>query len=247
MTTRMTTRMKTRYPRLHRFLAARLSPGEALGLHLSAGVLLLVVAAWIFGAIAEDVVTHDAFTVFDVRVANWLHAHAHARDGLTRAMLLVSRSHDTIGTLLMTALFALWLLARRARYWLLSLALAVPGGMLLNVLLKYAFQRTRPQFDDPIVALLTYSFPSGHTVAATLFYGVLAAYLCVTLPRWRTRAVVAVAACLMVALVAFSRIYLGAHYVSDVLAAMAEGCAWLAICITASATLRRRRAARTTQ
>jgi membrane-associated phospholipid phosphatase len=51
----------------------------------------------------------------------------------------------------------------------------------------------------------------------------------------------------MVLLVAFSRIYLGAHYLSDVLAAMAEGCAWLAICITASATLRRRRAARNTE
>jgi membrane-associated phospholipid phosphatase len=239
--------MKTNFPRLQRFLAARLSPGEALGLHLTAGVLLLVVAAWIFGAIAEDVVTHDAFTVLDARVANWLHVHAHARDGLTRAMLFVSDANDSVGTLLMTALFAAWLVARRARYWLLSLALAVPGGMLLNVLLKYVFQRTRPQFDDPIVALLTYSFPSGHTVAATLFYGVLAAYLCVVLPRWRSRAVVAVAAVSMVLLVAFSRIYLGAHYLSDVLAAMAEGCAWLAICITASATLRRRRAARNTE
>lgn len=239
--------MKTSFPRLHRFLAARFSPGEELGLHLTAGVALLVLAAWIFGAIAEDVVTHDAITLRDLRLANWLHLHAHARAGLTQAMRLVSDTHDTIGTLLMTALFALWLLARRARYWLLSLALCVPGGMLLNVLLKYVFQRTRPQFDDPLVSLLSYSFPSGHTVAATLFYGVLAAYLCVMLPRWRTRALVAVAACGMVALVAFSRIYLGAHYLSDVLAAVAEGCAWLAICITASATLRRRRAGRTTE
>lgn len=237
--------MKTRFPRLHHFLAARFSPGEELGLHLTAGVLLLVVAAWIFGAIAEDVVHHEAFTVIDVRVANWL--HAHAREGVTRAMLFVSSTHDTIGTLVMAALFALWLIARRARYWLLSLAVCVPGGMLLNVLLKYVFQRTRPHFDDPLVSLLTYSFPSGHTVAATLFYGVLAAYVCTVLPRWRTRALVAVAACLMVALVAFSRIYLGAHYLSDVLAAIAEGCAWLAVGITASATLRRRRAARDTQ
>jgi membrane-associated phospholipid phosphatase len=237
--------MKTHFPRLHRFLAARFSPGEELGLHLTAGVLLLVIAAWIFGAIAEDVVHHEAFTLLDVRVATWLHVHAHAREGLTRAMLFVSSTHDTIGTLVMTALFALWLLARRARYWLLSLAVCVPGGMLLNVLLKYVFQRTRPQFDDPLVSLLTYSFPSGHTVAATLLYGVLAAYLCTVLPRWRTRALVAVAACLMVALVAFSRIYLGAHYLSDVLGAIAEGCAWLAIVITASATWRRRRAGST--
>ena len=237
--------MKTRLPRLHRFLAARFSPAEELGLHLTAGVVLLVIAAWIFGAIAEDVVTHDAITVLDLRVANWF--HAHARPGLTTLMLFITNWHDTIGTLVMTALFGLWLLARRARYWLLSLAVAVPGGMLLNVLLKYSFQRVRPQFDNPFVTLVTYSFPSGHTVAATLFYGLLAAYLCCLPVRWAGRAAIVVAACLMVALVGLSRIYLGAHYLSDVLAAVAEGAAWLAICITASSTLRRRRAARSTE
>ena len=130
--------------------------------------------------------------------------------------------------------------------WLLTLLMAVPGGMLLNVLLKSVFQRARPHFDDPLLILDSYSFPSGHTVAATLFYGVLAAYL-ISLPgmRWGRRLAAALSAVLMVALVALSRVYLGVHYLSDVLAGAAEGCAWLTVCVTASASLRRHRAAHT--
>ncbi len=64
------------------------------------------------------------------------------------------------------------LLYRRSQYeWLRLLISSVPGGMLLNVALKQVFHRARPQFDDPLVTLGSYSFPSGHTTAATLLYG----------------------------------------------------------------------------
>jgi membrane-associated phospholipid phosphatase len=98
-------------------------------------------------------------------------------------MLFVTHWHQQAGILLMTLLLALHLRARRASYWLLALMLAVPGGMLLNVLLKYTFQRARPRFDEPLLTLASYSFPSGHTSGAMLFYGLLAAYLVCTLPR----------------------------------------------------------------
>ena len=84
-------------------------------------------------------------------------------------------------------------------------------------------------------------------MGATMLYGVLGAYLAWNVGwhgrRWKLGAAVVAAAATMIVLVALSRVYLGAHYLSDVLAAMVEGCGWLAICITASATLRRRRAA----
>ncbi|WP_395406963.1 phosphatase PAP2 family protein [Pseudoduganella sp. UC29_106] len=94
-------------------------------------------------------------------------------------------------------------------------------------------------FDEPLLTLATYSFPSGHTVAATLFYGLLACYLVMRGRRWLPVA----GATLMVLLVACSRMYLGVHYLSDVLAAVAEGVAWLAICVTGMSTWRRRREA----
>jgi membrane-associated phospholipid phosphatase len=236
--------LKNTLPRLQRFAAARLSPEGEFGLHVTIGVVLLVLAAWAFGAVADEVVEGAAITVFDVEVANWLHAHARNGNGLTRFMLLITTWHNTAGVLVMVALLAYWLYRRGDHYWLLALAYTVPGGMLLNVLLKYTFRRPRPQFDSPLVTLSTYSFPSGHTVAATLLYGFLAVYLTRHARSWRQRAVAALLACVMVALVGASRMYLGAHYLTDIMAAVAEGCAWLAICITAVSTLRRRREAR---
>jgi membrane-associated phospholipid phosphatase len=236
--------LKNSLPRLQRFAAARLSPEGEFGLHLTVGVVLLVLAAWAFGNVAEEVVEGDAITLFDVKLANWLHAHARTGGALTSAMLFVTHWHSVVGMLAMVALLGYWLYRRKAYYWLLALVFTVPGGMLLNVLLKITFQRARPRFDEPLLTLSTYSFPSGHTVAATLFYGLLAAYLTRYCHKWSERIVVALLACLMVALVGASRMYLGAHYLTDILAAVAEGCAWLAVCITAVSTLRRRREAR---
>jgi membrane-associated phospholipid phosphatase len=235
--------LKNTLPRLQRFALARLSPEGEFGLHLTVGVVLLVLAAWAFSVVAEEVVEGAAITLLDVELANWLHAHASNGSGLTRLMLVVTHWHSVGGVLAMMALLGWWLYARRAWYWLLALVATVPGGMLLNVLMKTTFQRARPSFDAPLVTLSTYSFPSGHTVAATLLYGFLAAYLTRHAPL-RQRALAALLACLMVALVAASRMYLGAHYLTDIMAAVAEGCAWLAVCITAVSTLRRRREAR---
>lgn len=232
--------MSNIHPRVRDFALARLSPEGAFGLHLTIGVALLMAAAYVFGGIAEEVVTHDDITGLDVVLSNWFHAHKHGP--FTPFMLFITHMHNTIGMLVMSLLAAAYLRWKRDHYWLLTLILSVPGGMLLNVLLKYLFQRARPTFENPLLTLATYSFPSGHTMAATVFYGVVAAYIVWTVRRWKAGVAAVAMACAMVALVALSRVYLGAHYLSDVLAAMVEGCGWLAICITASATLRRRRA-----
>jgi undecaprenyl-diphosphatase len=235
--------LKTTLPRLQRFAAARFSPEGEFGLYLTIGVGLILLAALAFAHIAEDVVTGDRITVLDATLAHWL--HARATPGLTRLMIVVAYWHSVVGTLVMTVLFGWWLQRRGARDWVLALAATVVGGLLLNVVLKVLFHRARPHFDDPLLTLSTYSFPSGHAVAATLVYGFVACYLVRHLHGWFARAGVILAASLLVALVAVSRMYLGVHYLSDVLAAVAEGCAWLAVCITAVSALRRRHKART--
>ncbi len=228
--------------RLHRFVAARLSPEGETGLHLTVGVALIVAAAWLFGGIAEDVVNNEAITLLDVRLAHWLHAHASA--SMTQVMLLISHLHGMIAAAIMTAALAAWFYTTRQRYWLYTTLAVLPGGMLLNVLLKFVFHRARPSFDDPLLTLQTYSFPSGHTVNAALLYGLLACWLWLHRRSLGARAAAVTGACLMVALVGISRMYLGVHYLSDVLAASAESCAWLAVCVTAISTLRRRREGR---
>ena len=228
-----------RFASLSAFLRARLSPQGYLGLHLTVGALVLMLSALFFGLIAEDVATADRITLLDVQVSQWFHARATPL--LTKSMLFFTHLHSTLGIIALSLLLALYWMRIRAWDWLLTLVLTVPVGMLLNVLLKNIFQRVRPVFDVPLLSLNTYSFPSGHAAAATLFYGVLAAWLISRTTSWRWRVFIALTAALLVILVGLSRIYLGVHYLSDVLAAMAASSCWLAFSLTAFETSRRRR------
>ena len=224
------------------FLLDRLSPRGYLGLHLSIGVLLLIGASWLFGDIAQDVVAGDPLTVIDKNVAEWF--HERRTPGLTMTMQLVTSLASptwVMGVGMVTALVLCW---KRCWLRLLALVLVLPGGTVLNVLLKIAFHRQRPSFTDSFLIFHGYSFPSGHTMSATLLYGVLAAFAVIALEAWRWQVGAVLGAFVMVLLVGFSRVYLGAHYLSDVLGAAAAGSAWLAFSLTAVDTLRRSRARR---
>ena len=198
----------------------------------------LIAASCLFALIAGNIATGDPLALLDARIANWL--HTHRVPALTLLMLAVTHAHGTLPLCVYALVTAVVPLRRREWRWLLTLGLAVPVGLVINVLLKHLFQRARPVFDEPLIALTTYSFPSGHAAGATLFYGVIAAYI---VSRTRSTAVrLAAVACwvFMASLVGFSRIYLGVHYFSDVLAALAWSLAWLALCLAAAHTLQRR-------
>jgi undecaprenyl-diphosphatase len=227
------------------FLLDRLSPRGYLGLHLTIGVLLVIGASWLFGAIAEDVMTGDPLTVIDKSVAEWL--HARQTPGLTAAMQLVSGLASPIWVTGVAAVVALVLWWKRCWFRLLALLLVVPGGAVLDFLLKLAFHRHRPSLLGSLRIFQGYSFPSGHTMAATLLYGVLATFAIIALDAWRWRVGAVLGAFVIVLLVGFSRMDLGAHYLGDVLRAAAAGLAWLALCLTAVDTLHRRRGGRETR
>jgi undecaprenyl-diphosphatase len=210
-----------------------LSPPARLGTQLAVGALLLILAAWLFGAIAEDVVTGDRLTLVDAAIAQWLHRHATAP--LTNAMLAVTRLHSTVAVAAYATLAGLWLWRRRDWRGLATIFVCVAGGLALNVLVKLAFHRARPVFDEPLLTLSSYSFPSGHVAGSTILYGLGVAWVFRRTRRALWRALAVVGALAMIVLVAFSRMYLGVHYLSDVAAAFAEGVAWLAICLSALA------------
>jgi undecaprenyl-diphosphatase len=179
-----------------------------------------VAAAVLFALLAWQVLLQGPLLQWDEQLSSWL--AAHRQPALTRAMLLVSDMNETWKLLGVAALLAAWRWARRDRPGAMLLAV-VPAGELLNLLLKQLFQRVRPLAVDPMAHLGTFSFPSGHAVAATVFYGA-ACMLVVQRARSRAlRVLAAVTAVCMVALVGFSRVYLGAHYLSDVLAGACVG------------------------
>ena len=203
-------------------------PGSRRNVARFLAVLLFVGAIWLFAGVAEDVVSGDPLVDVDHAITRWLHEHAAA--GVTRWMLALSEAHGAVPISALGLAFALYLVWRRKRRWLFTLALVLPGGMLMNLLLKQIFRRERPRFDEPALALSSYGFPSGHVTGATLLYGLLAAFLAAQTSRPSTRLAVFAGAFFMVALVGTSRVYLGAHYFSDVVAAAAWGTAWIVLC-----------------
>ena len=214
------------------------SPAARLGLRLGLGAAILVASAWLFGAIAEDVVSGDRITLVDLALAEWL--HRHATPAVTRWMLVATHLHSTLAVACYAAGAVVWLAHRRRWRWLATVAICIGGGLALNVAMKLAFQRARPTFDEPLLTLSTYSFPSGHVLASTLLYGLCVAWVFVRTPRigWRMLAVAGALAA--IAGVAFTRMYLGVHYLTDVGAAFLEGIAWLALCLIAMTNFRPR-------
>ena len=231
--------LRRRFSHQLEFLVDRLSPNRYMGLHLTIGVLLIIGTSWLFGGIAEDVVAGDPLTILDKNIAEWF--HEHRTPGLMATMQFMTELASSTWVTSVAILTALVLWWKRCWYRLLAMGLVMSGGMILSFLLKIAFHRHRPIFDDSLLIFSGYSFPSGHTMAATLLYGLLAVFTVITLENWRWRVGAVLGAIVMILLVGFSRMYLGAHYLSDVLGAATAGLAWLALSLTAVDILRRNR------
>jgi undecaprenyl-diphosphatase len=226
-----------RFAHWKRFLQARLSPEGYLGLHLTVGLLVILAAGWWFADIAEDMSRNAATRLLDERVASWF--HEHATPALTQVMRVLTFFGSVGFVAAASSGVAIFLIVRKRWYQVLMLALAVGGGSLLNILLKHFFHRQRPVLENPLLTLASYGFPSGHTMGSTLFYGTLALFVAQAVRTWRWRVVAFWIAALAVALIGLSRIYLGAHYLTDVVGAIAVGLAWLAFCWTGVETWRK--------
>ena len=212
-------------------MPAQRSPAVRLALQRGAGALALIAAAWAFGLIAQQVVNGAPLTRLDAELASWL--HRHAAPPWTTLMLAITHLHSTVAVSCYAAIAAIWL-ARQGRWRaFVTVVVTVAGGLTLNVLVKLAFQRPRPSFENPLLTLNSYSFPSGHVAGSTIFYGLLLAWVCRRTRRPGRRLAALAFAVVALGLVGLSRMVLGVHYLSDVVAAFAEGIAWLALCLTA--------------
>ena len=120
----------------------------------------------------------------------------------------------------------------------MTLIVAVPGGMLLNEWVKVLVHRQRPFVDGPFVDWSGYSFASGHTIGATLLYGQLLLFVLPVLKTRHWRFLSIFSAISLVVLVGFSRVALGAHFLTDVLAAILFGIIWLALCVVLGKPIR---------
>jgi len=180
--------------------------------------LLGIIAAVVFFEIAGDVWLQEGFG-WDAPIM--LAIHSLQTPWLDWFMKMATLT-GSYGAVLVMVMAAFWLGRRRCWAELTALLVSVLGAVTINALLKLLFARPRPAVFPPLIVEHTYSFPSGHTITSVALYGFLAILF------WRNHhRIWAGLSGLMIALVGFSRIYLGVHYPSDVLGAMALGAVWL--------------------
>jgi undecaprenyl-diphosphatase len=162
----------------------------------------------------------------DEDVARSVHSFAVEHSTFTAVMRALSDSGASVVWWVVLGLLVCWLAYRRRVRLAVWVTVTGIGSSLLNLAIKTVVGRTRPVLPDALVHATGKSFPSGHTQAAIVGYGILVLVLLPLAHRWWRGLLVGLAAT-MVLLIGFSRIALGAHYLSDVVGALVIGSAWL--------------------
>jgi undecaprenyl-diphosphatase len=209
-----------------------------LGLHLTVGLTISIAALWLFGVLTEDVLHHTALTRFDVTVLEWFHANS------TQRGIRIFEAISFLGSPLIVSVLAIALAAyfirRHAWIYLASWITALIGAGILDSLLKAVIQRPRPPYAVAILRGHSFSFPSGHALSSLVAYGMTAYFIIVVkLRAGSSRTIAMCLAMILILAIGVSRLYLGVHYFTDVIAGYAAGVVWLSTCITGVAIARR--------
>jgi undecaprenyl-diphosphatase len=211
---------------------------EYLGLSLLLGMVAAIATLIFFGWLTDEVLEGDAKRFDDVTRAA---VHSMASPALTTLAHFLSFIGSafflTIAAAAVIVIFALRRWGREAKLF----ALTMIGASVLNITLKLAFKRARP---EPFFNLLppdSYSFPSGHSLASCCFFAGLAAILSGRVKSRRARTLIWIAASIMFLLIGLSRIYLGVHYPTDVIAGFSAALIWIVVVRFVELQLARRR------
>jgi membrane-associated phospholipid phosphatase len=216
--------LRRRYPGQLRWLAARFRTGAPTGLALTATVLTLAACAWALASLTFSVVHHTGIARDDLRVLAFFVSHRMPwLTGLARTLTWLG-SGFVLWPVVIIAGLGLW---RRRRRWLPAIlpALALAGAAACSLLIKALVGRPRPPTADWLSHVDGWSYPSQHATQALATWGMLA--LMVAAGRaLRTRVLLVTGAALIALLVGLTRLYLAAHWLTDVLGGWALAGVW---------------------
>lgn len=223
-------RIKNRYPRFFRFIKKRLTPNEKYGLHLTIGVLITLFFIYLFFGIVQDYLGQEALIRADLRIINLVSQfrNPNLNQGMLFITYLAKAEIITTGVII----FSIILILLKNWRFLNALIVSVVGGEIFVWFIKNIFERPRPPLINALVNESTYSFPSGHTFVAIALYGLLTYFVLQSEKDKLLKVISFILGIGAIFSVASSRIYLGAHWPSDVLASFVAGSAWLTIIIT---------------
>ncbi|BDI19107.1 phosphatidylglycerophosphatase B [Nostoc cf. commune SO-36] len=205
------------YPRLAPLIAT-------IGIVGLASCLLIL---FCLAQLAEEVLERDAFT-FDTTFLLWLHQFANPN--LDNLMLFITNLGNPNTVIVVAGITLLLLSWRRYREEAKFFVLACLGALILNTGLKLFFYKPRPELWDRLITEKSFSFPSGHALGSMVLYGFIAYELATHYPNF-AKVIYSLAVILIVA-IGISRLYLGVHWPTDIIAGYGVGFLWLMICIT---------------
>ena len=213
-----------------RFVHSRLDAEALTGLALTLALLMLAIAGIVVSILALLIRRSDTLADIDAAAARW--AHSHTSQLGHQVLSAVSLLASTEGVVVIGVIVGAIELVRVPSRWLVPFLVVVAvGDSLVTNAIKGVVDRARPAL-DPAAASLGPSFPSGHSSTAAAFYAALGLLAWRRRPA-RVRNVVAGAAAGIAVAVACSRVLLDLHWVSDVVAGLALGWGWFAICAIA--------------
>jgi membrane protein DedA with SNARE-associated domain/membrane-associated phospholipid phosphatase len=234
-------RLRARYHRQFDFLARRLRPGEALGLSLTTSLAALVAIGWALGAVVQDVVVGGGSIRLDRPVLLWF--ARHREPWLTTAMRVATTVGSSAVLIPLALSIGAWYRWGRHRPRpLVLLSAAYGGSFLLSQAVKALTDRARPPANLAIGHFGGQAFPSGHATEAAAVYGMLAVVVATGTPRWRYKVAAWAVAVAITVIVGITRLYLGAHWLTDVLGGWALGSAWLLLVLAGRQAIRGLRA-----
>ena len=199
---------------------------EFVSLSLALGITGAVGSLIFFAWLADEVLDGETRHFDEITRAG---VHQFASPTITATMRGLSFVGSSLFLTTATILMCIWFLKRKWRReaWLLGITML--GAAILNTTLKLTFQRPRPVPFFNLLAPESYSFPSGHSLASFCFFGALATILTARIRNRKINFVTWVIAALITFSIGLSRIYLGVHYTTDVLAGFAAALIWIAV------------------
>jgi len=223
-------KFRVRHPKLCHFLKKRFTTDEKYGAYFTVGIIFTLIFIYIFFGIIQDYIGQEKLIQFDLRVINLFDALRHTN--LNQQMLFITYLAKgeiiTIGMLVFCTIFYL----HKNWRFLYTLLISVVGGEIFVWIIKNIIDRPRPPLISALVTESSYSFPSGHTFVAIAFYGLLSYFVIQSEKNKSLKIISFITGVLLIILIGISRVYLGAHWPSDVFASLAAGLAWLSILIT---------------